>query len=69
MADIPNNPPVRRTLALMGAIAFMEPISATMLFPFVYFMVRDFNPEDQQHIRLRAGLISRSSSPGKSSSA
>ena len=43
---------------MVGLIALMEPISATMLFPFVYFMVKDFDPSDVEHIGLRAGLIS-----------
>ncbi|RAL01131.1 MFS transporter [Aspergillus ibericus CBS 121593] len=49
--------PVKRTLTMVGLIALMEPISATMLFPFVYFMVKDFDPSDVEHIGFRAGLI------------
>ncbi|PWY95192.1 MFS general substrate transporter [Aspergillus sclerotioniger CBS 115572] len=48
---------VTRTLIMVGLIALMEPISATMLFPFVYFMVKDFDPSDVEHIGLRAGLV------------
>ena len=51
--------PISRTLAIIGAIVVAEPLSATLLFPFVYFMVRDFRTVDEQQIGFWAGLISK----------
>lgn len=53
-----SHPPVKRTLTMVALVALMEPISATMLFPFIYFMVNDFDPSNIGHIGLHAGLIS-----------
>lgn len=49
---------VARTLFLIGCIVLAEPLASTLLFPFVYFMVRDFSVEDERLIGYRAGLIS-----------
>ena len=50
--------PVSRTLTIIGAVVTAEPLSATILLPFVYFMVRDFNTVEEQYVGFWAGLIS-----------
>ena len=50
---------VFRRLGVIGVVVMAEPLSATLLFPFVYFMVRGFNIEDQ-YIGFWAGIISES---------
>ncbi|KAI9803986.1 MAG: hypothetical protein M1833_000267 [Piccolia ochrophora] len=52
-----HHPPVRRTLFLIAAIVLAEPLSATPLFSFVYFMVRDFGVMDERKVGFKAGLI------------
>ena len=52
--------PVRKTLALIGAIVVAESLLATVLFPFIYFMVCDFQIVHERYIGYWAGLISRS---------
>ena len=49
--------PVSRTLGIIGAVVVTEPISATLLFTFVYFMVRSFDVEERR-VGFWAGLIS-----------
>ena len=47
-----------KTLFLVACIVLAEPLSSTLLFPFVYFMVKDFGDYDEVGIGYRAGLIS-----------
>ena len=47
---------VSRNLAIIGAIVVAEPLSATLLFPFVYLMVRDFRTVNEKQIGFWAGL-------------
>ena len=47
-----------RTLFLVGCIVLAEPLASTILFPFIFFMVKDFGIEDEKLIGSRAGLIS-----------
>lgn len=47
-----------KPLFFVGCIVFAEPLASTLLFPFVYFMVKDFT-EDQTLIGFRVGLISK----------
>ncbi|KAF7507756.1 hypothetical protein GJ744_010185 [Endocarpon pusillum] len=55
---LPGNPSrATRTLFLIGCIVLAEPLSSTLLFPFVYFMVKDFGKYDEVGIGYRAGLI------------
>lgn len=51
-------PAVSRTLGIIGAVVIAEPLSATILFPFVYFMIRDFRTVEEQDVGFWAGLIS-----------
>ena len=51
-------PAVSRTLGVIGAVVIAEPLSATILFPFVYFMIRDFKTVEEQDVGFWAGLIS-----------
>ena len=51
-------PGVSRTLGIIGAIVIAEPLAATILFPFVYFMIRDFKIVEEQDVGFWAGLIS-----------
>jgi len=50
--------PVSRTLAVIGAIVIAEPLSATLLLPFAYFMIRDFHTVEERYVGFWAGLIS-----------
>lgn len=50
---------VGRTLTIICAIVVAESLLATILFPFVYFMVRDFRVVEEQEIGYWAGLISK----------
>ena len=50
---------VRRTFALIALVVVTEPLSATILLPFVYFMVREFKEVDDLHVGLWCGIISR----------
>ena len=52
----------RFTLCLVGLVALAEPLSATVLFPFVVFMVRGFNVVKEDNIGLWTGLISAAKS-------
>ena len=52
--------PISRSLAIIGAIVVAEPLAATLLFPFVYYMVRDFDSVEEQYVGFWAGLISNS---------
>lgn len=58
-SEHPHRPaPVSRTLSVIGAVVIAEPLSATILLPFVYFMIRDFNTVKEQSVGFWAGLIS-----------
>jgi hypothetical protein len=57
LSPAPMSTTVFRRLAVIGVVVMAEPLSATLLFPYVYFMVRGFNVEDQ-YIGLWAGIIS-----------
>lgn len=50
--------PIKRTFAIIGAIVIAEPFAATILFPFVYFMIHDFGTVQEKDITFRAGLLS-----------
>lgn len=50
--------PVSRTLTVIGAVVIAEPLSATLLLPFVYFMIRNFNTVEERYVGFWAGLIS-----------
>jgi hypothetical protein len=47
-----------KTLFFVACIVLAEPLSSTLLLPFVYFMVKDFGSYDESGIGYRAGLIS-----------
>ncbi|KAJ9061273.1 hypothetical protein DSO57_1022187 [Entomophthora muscae] len=50
---------------ILLCVRFIEPIAFSLLFPFVYFMVKDFNlTEDPSMISYYAGLISSSYAVG-----
>lgn len=51
-------PAVSRTLGVIGAVVIAEPLFATILFPFVYSMIRDFKTVEEQDVGFWAGLIS-----------
>ena len=51
--------PVRRTLILTSLIVIAEPLSATILLPFVFFMVRSFARVDDQYVGFWCGIVSR----------
>ena len=47
-----------QSIILIGCIVFAEPLTSTLLFPFVYFMVRGFT-KDEGLIGFRVGLINK----------
>ncbi|KAL2916902.1 hypothetical protein HK105_203690 [Polyrhizophydium stewartii] len=49
-----------KTMFVLCAVIFCEPMSMTILFPFVYFMVRDFHLADDKDIGFFVGLIASS---------
>lgn len=50
--------PLSPQFAILLGIRFIEPISFSLLMPFVYFMVRDFHvTEDSDQISFYAGLV------------
>lgn len=56
---------VKRNYFLISCVVMCEPITSTMLLPFVYFMVRDFGYAEKD-IGRHAGILS--TSPGKNTS-
>jgi len=48
---------VKRNYFLISCIVLCEPITSTMLLPFVYYMVRDFGYADHE-IGRHAGILS-----------
>ncbi|KAL9005171.1 MAG: hypothetical protein Q9188_002045 [Gyalolechia gomerana] len=49
--------PIRRTFTIIAAIVVAEPLAATILFPFVYFMIRDFGTVQERYVGFWAGVI------------
>ena len=56
---IPVTPLPMKTVIVLSLVVFSEPMSMTVLFPFVYFMVRDFGIVDKD-IGFYAGYIASS---------
>ena len=52
---------VKRTFTIIGAIVIAEPFAATILFPFIYLMIRDFGTVHERYVGFWAGLISNGS--------
>lgn len=50
--------PIRRTFTIIATIVIAEPLAATILFPFVYFMIRDFGTVQERYVGFWAGVIS-----------
>ena len=50
--------PVARTITTICAIVIAESLLATILFPFIYPMVRRFEGVDEQYVGFWAGVIS-----------
>ncbi|CAG8649943.1 25221_t:CDS:2, partial [Dentiscutata erythropus] len=56
-----ETPLPKMTMFVLSVIVFSEPMNSTILFPFVYFMVRDFGvSDDDKEIGRYAGLIASS---------
>ncbi|KAF0387778.1 MFS general substrate transporter [Gigaspora margarita] len=56
-----ETPLPKTTIFVLSVIVFSEPMNSTILFPFVYFMVRDFGvSDDDKEIGRYAGLIASS---------
>ncbi|KAJ3411113.1 hypothetical protein HDV05_002722 [Chytridiales sp. JEL 0842] len=49
-----------RIVSVLCVVIFSEPMSMTVLFPFVYFMVRDFGMADEKDIGFYVGFIASS---------
>ncbi|CAG8695326.1 7225_t:CDS:2, partial [Cetraspora pellucida] len=59
---IPKETPLPKMIMfVLSVIVFSEPMNSTILFPFIYFMVRDFGvSKDEKEIGRYAGLIASS---------
>ncbi|CAG8443190.1 1377_t:CDS:2 [Gigaspora rosea] len=56
-----ETPLPKMTIFVLSVIVFSEPMNSTILFPFIYFMVRDFGvSDDDKEIGRYAGLIASS---------
>jgi hypothetical protein len=47
----------KKIIFVLSIVLFSEPMSLTILFPFVYFMVRDFGMADEKDIGFYVGFI------------
>ncbi|KAJ9056615.1 hypothetical protein DSO57_1031170 [Entomophthora muscae] len=66
MANFDKTPLPNPQFYILLCIRFIEPISFSLLFPFVYFMVKDFNlTDDASMISYYAGMISSSYAVGE----
>lgn len=57
--------PVASTITIICAIVIAESLLATILFPFIYHMVRGFEGVEEQFVGFWAGVIS-TDAPGTS---
>ena len=52
---------LNRQLLVLGCVVFAEPVSLFILYPFMYFLVKDFNmSEDERDIGFYVGLVAAS---------
>lgn len=54
-----NDPPVRRVIGIVALIVLGESLAATILFPFIVFMVRSFPHIEEDRVGWYCGLISK----------
>jgi hypothetical protein len=54
---------VHRTMFCIAFVVVAEPLAASILLPFVVFMVRSFNQVDERSVGLWCGIISMCSDP------
>ncbi|GIZ45926.1 hypothetical protein CKM354_000907200 [Cercospora kikuchii] len=55
-----NDPPVRRVIGIVALIVLGESLAATILFPFIVFMVRSFPHIEEDRVGWYCGLITSS---------
>lgn len=54
-----------KTMVVIGICIFCEPLSMTLMFPFLFFMIRDFKDVDPTALGLYCGLITAAFSFGQ----
>ncbi|KAG0164604.1 hypothetical protein DFQ28_009172 [Apophysomyces sp. BC1034] len=56
--DIPPTPLPKIQMLVIGIVLFSDPLTSTILFPFIYFMIKDFQiTDDETEIGRYAGWI------------